>query len=141
SPLAQATATSMTRQTGGILASPVRETALLLVAWADADPQSTEAAGLAQRLLQLQKDGRWGTTQENAFALMALGKYHKLLGETPSVRGTAVVSGQRLDFSTSEPLRLESADLAGADIRITVDDGTAYAYYTVEGVPVEPPQD
>src|SRR5690606_27116295 len=92
-------------------------------------------------LLQLQKDGRWGTTQENAFALMALGKYHKLLGETPSVRGTAVVSGQRLDFSTSEPLRLESADLAGADIRITVDDGTAYAYYTVEGVPVEPPQD
>lgn len=141
SPLAQATATSMTRQTGGILASPVRETALLLNSWAEVDAQSPEAAGLAQRLLQLQKDGRWGTTQENGFALMALGRYHKQLGDLPPVRGIAMVGGQRHEFSTSEPLRLKSDGLAGAEIRIAAEEGTAYAYYAIEGVPIEPPQD
>jgi hypothetical protein len=64
-----------TRELGGLLNSDVRDAALLLSAWLDVDPQNEAVSRLAQYLDRRQKDGHWGTTQDNAMALLALGKY------------------------------------------------------------------
>ena len=58
-----------TRDTGGLLHSFVREAAILLSVYLDADPGNPNVPLLVQRLEAAAKDGRWASTQENAFAL------------------------------------------------------------------------
>ena len=54
-----------------------REKAILLLAWSSADPQSKETARLVKELLASRKNGRWGSTQDNAWALMGIESYFK----------------------------------------------------------------
>ena len=63
------------RETGYNLHSQVRDDALLLSAFLDAAPDAPEVQKLVAGLEASSRDGRWDSTQENAFALMALGKY------------------------------------------------------------------
>ncbi|MBX3226190.1 MAG: hypothetical protein KIT84_28545 [Labilithrix sp.] len=61
-----------------VLDSHVRTQALVLRAFVAADPKDPLAARLARRLLALrQQDGAWRTTQEDAWALMALADYRR----------------------------------------------------------------
>ena len=62
------------RTPGRLLDSDVRDAALLLSAWLDVDPENEAVARLAQCLRDRQQDGHWGTTQDDAFALLAFGK-------------------------------------------------------------------
>src|SRR5690606_15485982 len=108
-PLANVDATSVTRQSGGILSSPIRETALLLMTWIDLDADSSEAATLAQRLLNMRHENHWGTTQDNAFAMLALGRYSQATADSEPTRGTVRVGGNSYEFTSGEPLRLSKA--------------------------------
>lgn len=63
------------REIGGLLNSDVRDASLLLSVWLDVNPQNEAVARLAHYLDSRQKDGHWGNTQDNAMALLALGKY------------------------------------------------------------------
>lgn len=63
-----------TRRAGGCFNSQVRDAALALAAWTELDPAAPEAVALAKQLLDARRDGRWATTQENAAALLALGR-------------------------------------------------------------------
>ena len=63
------------RDIGGLLNSDVRDAALLLGAWLEVDPKQAAVAQLVQYLDSRQRDGHWGNTQDNAMALLALGKY------------------------------------------------------------------
>ena len=139
--LAEVDGDKVKRSTGNTLASPIRETAIMLMAWTDLGATSTEATGLATRLLSLQKNGRWGSTQENAFAMVALGHYANRIAEQPRASGTVKIGGQTHSFSADEPLRLSAAELAGAKVEVTVDSGTAYVSSVVEGVPIAPPNE
>jgi uncharacterized protein YfaS (alpha-2-macroglobulin family) len=138
-PLSNVDATSISRQSGGILASPIRETALLLLTWTDLDIDAPETADLATRLMNLRHDGHWGTTQDNGFALLSLGRYAQKITNSEPTRGTLRVGGKSYDFSTSEPISLARAELAGAQGEITCAAGTAYITYLAEGVPLAPP--
>ncbi|MBU4460725.1 MAG: hypothetical protein KJ579_09165, partial [Verrucomicrobia bacterium] len=62
------------RRTGGCFNSRVRDAALALAAWTELDPAAPEAVALARQLMDARHDGRWATTQENAAALLALGR-------------------------------------------------------------------
>jgi uncharacterized protein YfaS (alpha-2-macroglobulin family) len=53
-----------------------RETAIELMAWVRFKPKAPEIARLANELLAFRVNGRWNTTQENAWALMALAQYY-----------------------------------------------------------------
>ena len=67
---------------GGPGEGDVRTAARLLSAWADLDPESAEAAALAERLRAAQDSGgSWGTTHDNAVALAAFGKLAAKLPE------------------------------------------------------------
>ncbi len=63
------------RRAGGCLNSRVRDAALALLAWVEVDPSAPEAAAFAKQVQDARLDGRWATTQENAIALLALGRY------------------------------------------------------------------
>ncbi len=67
--------TTNTRQDDGCLNSDVRTLAVQLALWLDLDPTHAHVPALVQRLNGLRVNGTWYTTQENAMALMALGKY------------------------------------------------------------------
>ena len=59
-----------------------RSVALLLDAWLDLDPRGDAASAAAERLANLRNaEGHWGSTQDNAMALLALCKMGKLLPE------------------------------------------------------------
>ena len=53
--------------------SAARDLALALSAWLDIEPAAPEAGEAARRLIEQGPKGEWGTTQDNAWALFALG--------------------------------------------------------------------
>ncbi|MBM4042076.1 MAG: alpha-2-macroglobulin family protein, partial [Planctomycetes bacterium] len=72
-------AVAKARDTGGVLHSSAREAAILLSTYLDLQQDHPNVPLLVQRLADSMKEGRWATTQENAFALMAMGKYARRL--------------------------------------------------------------
>ena len=133
------------RDTGGALRSPARETAFLLSALLDVEPKSPLVGPLVDRLRTYRADGRWGTTQENAFAILSLGKYARLLAREPGGAAAEVRIGD------AEPIAIRpdaddrfSWTFEGArppeEIRVSVSGpGTLFYSWTEEGVPLEPP--
>jgi hypothetical protein len=118
------------------LNSAVREAAIMLMVLLDVDPESPRVPALAEQLRRSARIGRWGTTQENSFALMALGKYARRLGRAGDCTGTVALSdGSVRSFTSKEGLSL--ADLeAGRPVLVDVEgEGKVWAFWGTEGVP------
>lgn len=127
------------REPDGCLNSRVRDDALRLLGWLDLDPHAPAAAVQVRRLLEARRGGRWETTQENAMALLALGRFVKL---QPPPQGRQ--AGQLAVPGGAAPVRFEAKPLKwsapapglteGLKLR---NDGETDLYYTVrfEGVP------
>jgi alpha-2-macroglobulin len=79
-----------------------RENALLLFAWARYKPRSSEVGPLVKELLATRHFGRWDTTQENAWALLALANYYRMSESGgKSVAGTLLSASQPLAFEVT----------------------------------------
>ena len=79
-----------------------RENALLLLAWIRYRPRSPEVGPLVKELLAARHAGRWDTTQENAWALLALANYYRSTESGgKSVSGTVLSADQPLAFEVS----------------------------------------
>jgi hypothetical protein len=126
------------RDSGGILSSPARETAVLLAAHLDANPDAAEVPALAKRLNAFRKEAHWGTTQDNAFALWALGRYLNRQQTGGKAEGNvAMGSGEPVPYSTSNPALVGVRNLADS-VRIAAQgDGKTFAYWVAEGVPLK----
>jgi uncharacterized protein YfaS (alpha-2-macroglobulin family) len=126
------------RQTGGYLDSPTREAAVMLSVLLDVNPGSPSVPRLANKLRKGLRLGRWGTTQENSFALMALGKHAREAGNPGEVSGTLVLSGGReLKFEGRRGLSLKSLK-PGQSIAVrTTGRGKTWIYWNAEGVPAD----
>ncbi|MBP7275787.1 MAG: hypothetical protein KBA51_06265 [Kiritimatiellae bacterium] len=61
------------RSLDGIFSSATRDLALALIAWLETEPGAPETRELERMLIEQSPRGDWGTTQENAWALFALG--------------------------------------------------------------------
>ena len=130
---------SMTkRQTGGSLNSPVRETAMMLSVLLDLTGETEQTAALAHRLKSNLKLGAWGTTQENAFGLMALGKYARRLGPAPDAKiSVALPDGTTRTCQARDGLQIDSIQ-PGQSVKVKVEGaGRAYVFWNAEGVPVK----
>lgn len=127
------------RDTGGILNSPVRETAMLLVAALETNSSAAEVPMLVKRLEErINHEGHWGTTQDNAFALWALGRYAKKIAQAPQAfEGTVEVAGKSVNFKSGTPLTLPADPTTTAIITVR-GPGHAYVMAITEGVPVQP---
>ncbi len=124
-------------------ASPTRVDALMLSVIADVDPSHRSVPELVKRVQASAKGGRWGNTQENAFALLALGKIGKRLGGK-EFWGTVRVSGnekKKFNRDRRGVVVHEGDDWAGETVDVTVTGmGTAFIGVEVTGVPAGLPE-
>ena len=129
-------------ETGGWLNSDVRNTALLLSAWLELDADQAVIPTLVQRLESANQGGTWYTTQENALALLALGRYARLTdAEKKPFWAVVKQSGKTLgEFTDEQNLRLGLETNGGRELQIiNAGPGTAYYYWRAEGVPATSP--
>jgi uncharacterized protein YfaS (alpha-2-macroglobulin family) len=102
--------------------SPIRAKAIMLDALLEIDPDHPQIPLLIQELnTGLGKRGRWYNTQENAFALLALGKFYHSQGPSIPPEGAIRIAGEQPVQLTGEELHLESTEWSGAEVRIQVE--------------------
>jgi uncharacterized protein YfaS (alpha-2-macroglobulin family) len=85
----------------GLLDSPARTSALVLRALVAARPDHPQAARLATGLLARRRGGRWRSTQETAWALLALDAYRRAQEAAAPAFQARVFLGQALLTETS----------------------------------------
>lgn len=125
------------RQTSGPLGSDVRDDAITLSALLDSDPAGAAIPGLVRRLEASRKNGRWYNTQENALALMAMGKYCNVLAKKKEpISGTVAWGDRTMTFGNTNLFHAE-AHARKQDTLTLRNDGKSNLYYFLktEGVP------
>lgn len=103
--------------------SATRADALALCVLAEVQPGHPSLSTLTDVVLSRAVDGRWATTQENAYALLALGKLGRGRSDAPAYWGSVLVGGDVLKrFNSGGPFVLSNggADWAGKQITVTV---------------------
>ncbi|MEA4855336.1 alpha-2-macroglobulin family protein [Solidesulfovibrio sp.] len=111
------------KQTGGNLSSPLRDKALFLSALLDAAPSDPRLGSLAVEVGRLLEGEPYPSTQENAFALLALGKFYARQQAKKPFSGLLYAgTGLLSDFSSDKALSLRGLPQAG-DLRIAVEEG------------------
>jgi uncharacterized protein YfaS (alpha-2-macroglobulin family) len=128
------------RESGGNFNSEVRADAIALSVLADVEPTNPAIPKLVARLSKdADEIGYWGTTQENAFALMAVGK---ILARTKngSYSGSVMVGNQKIaDFSNAKTFQIHDRKLGQGKVIIKLTgSGTCYYYIKSSGVSNNP---
>lgn len=124
------------RETGGTFSSSVRDNAIVLAILADIAPDHSAIPVLVEYLGREAKTGRWGTTQENAWAFLALGKIMRQ--ESGGIySGSLTINGRKYSDLEPETQTFSGEELGGQEIGISIEgDGRAYYYWEARGVPV-----
>jgi hypothetical protein len=127
------------RDLGPLLGSSVTDAALLLAAWLDVAPQDAHAGQLALFIEQRQQDGHWGTTIDDALALLALGKYARLAGPPQPFFATLALPGglTRAASATQEVHWVSTAGQTGAAQIRNDGPGSLFYAFRAEGVPAD----
>jgi uncharacterized protein YfaS (alpha-2-macroglobulin family) len=123
------------RETGGNFNSPVRADAIILGVLADVDPTNPAVPKLAARLAGEAETGYWGTTQENAFALLAMGKI--LARQKNGTYSGELMAGniKLASFTNAKTLRVHDQRLGKGQITAKITgDGACYYYLQSSGV-------
>lgn len=131
------------RDQGGCFNSPNRNAALLLSAWLDIDPNHADVMKLVQFLGKTKINGYWGTTQDNAMVLMALGKYaQRIKRQTPVFKGTITLpNGTTETFDHTKERQWEVArDEKGVITLTNQGPGNLFYSFQAEGVPIDLPE-
>ena len=136
---------SPSRRLSGTLSSPVRDRAILVNTLLAVQPDHPALAALVQQLAAAGRNGQWQSTQDTAFAVLALGRYLKqnqsaapysnaeLLVDAQQVAGA--VDGQSICWMA--PVSPGGSTL---DVRVTgADDVKAHVAWVEAGVPLKPP--
>ncbi len=126
------------REVGGALSSSIRIDALLLDAWLQVNPDSPQVPFLVNRLLQSQDGGSWGTTQDNAWSLLALGRFARLRPPGPSTcTGVAASADGKQAWTLSETNGLAFGEPTGLKKLTIRNTGKKYLYFSwnAAGVP------
>ena len=130
-------------QTGNTLNSGTRNLATLLSAWLDINPESPMIPVLVDRLNRRQsRHGRWRNTQENAVALMALGRYAQVRNKQgKTFKATLASKSKTFTFDDQHPLHLSQDEITSGSIEISnAGPGPVYLHWESSGVPSAPNQ-
>lgn len=126
-----------TRDTGRNFDSPIRSQAIILDVLAEVNENHPSIPALVSNLSKsASKRNRWGTTQENAFAFLALGKIMKKQMDGNYI-GNVTLNGEHLaDFDSTTPsFRLDNTDWDGAQVKIAIEgEGNCYYYWSAFGI-------
>ncbi len=123
------------RESGGNFNSPIRAQAIMLDVLAEVNENHPAVPILVKNLSDsASKSNRWYTTQENAFAFLALGKMLKKQIRS-DYTGKILVNGEHLaDFDSTEH-RYADKNWVGAQVQLNLEGaGNCYYYWTAFGV-------
>ena len=124
-----------TRSTGFTWFSMARDEAMRLEVLATVAPDHAQVPRLLQRLAGRAENGRWYNTQENAFALLAMGKISRG-GLLEPASGEVLVGGKVMASFDAEGVSVQGSDWAGKNLEIrTTSSGSAWFTVLDEGVP------
>ncbi len=126
------------RQKGGNFNSSVRNEAIILGLLADMDPIHPSIPKLIDSLSRSATAEQWGTTQENAFAFMALGKIMKQKENAP-YKGEVEVNGEKIATFDSSGIKVVNDQRLGkgkVSLKLS-GKGECYYYAATSGIPIE----
>ena len=122
-------------ETGGTFNSPIRAQAIMLDVLAEVNENHPSIPMLVKNLSEAASDGnRWRTTQDNAFAFLALGKIMKKQADR-DYSGTLELNGEHFaDFDATETRYTDDA-WDGNRVQLTVEgEGNCYYYWSAFGI-------
>ena len=122
------------RETGGSFCSEIRDEGIALNAILEADPLNPQIGVMAKHLSQEIKSTYWLSTQERAFAFLALGKIARQANKT-SIQATVLVNGKQVAQNDGSTLKLTAKQLGGTNVEIkTTGTGKLYYFWQAEGI-------
>ena len=122
-------------ETGGTLNSPIRAQAIMLDMLAEVNENHPSIPMLVKNLRDAASDGnRWATTQDNAFAFLALGKIMKKQMDR-NYTGTLKLNGEHFaDFDATQ-VRYTDDAWDGGRVQLSVQgEGSCYYYWSAFGI-------
>src|SRR6185369_3261575 len=123
-------------QTGGSFYSDIRDESIALNALIDADPSNPQIGIMAKHVSNKLKTRYWLSTQERAFAFLALGKLARVANKS-DVTGEIKSNGKIVAKITDGQWRGDAAALKGTNIQIeTKGSGQLYYYWQSEGISI-----
>ncbi len=124
------------REQYGSFNSPVRNTAMYLWALAQADPGSPKVFEIVEYLGGLMQDGRYGTTQENVWALLAFDRVYSVTDTT--LQAELLVDGKPYKTLEGREHSFVDNSLSGKIVEIR-NTGPRDLYFSLlaEGTPLE----
>lgn len=125
------------RESGNNFNSPVRAQAIILDVLAEVNENHPSIPMLIKNLSNAaSKRKRWGTTQENAFAFLAIGKIMKKKMDGQYTGKITVNDTHLADFDSTTPsIRFSNKDWDGAQVKIAIEgEGSCYYYWSAFGI-------
>lgn len=121
------------RQTADTFASNSRDLAILLDALLEVDPKADVVPLVIDKLSALRKRGRWGSTQDNAMAMLALGK--SVSREAKTQQGDVIVTLANGEKVVNKSIDLSTVDLLSGDVMVeTTGRAEANYFWQADGV-------
>ncbi len=121
-------------QTGGSYYSDVRDEAIALNALIDADPANSQIGIMAKHVSDKLKTRYWLSTQERAFAFLALGKMARKANNSDAT-AEIKVNGKTVAKIDGGQWRGDAAALKGTNVEIaTKGKGQLYYFWQAEGI-------
>jgi len=123
---------SALRTTGGSFDSEIRANALMLNVMLEINPSGSQIPVMIKQLSSMIKDS-W-STQENAWAFLALGKAAKLK-KSGNTKVDVYANGKLVKSYTGNDIRIDSKDYGSANLTLKASGGgEVYYFWTSQGV-------
>lgn len=123
-------------ETGGSFSSSIRSNAIVLNILNDVSPDHPSIPVLVDYLSKQTKMGRWYTTQENAWALLAIGKVLSR-DQASNYTGKVTISDSIWANIVPESIVISDSTLGGEDIKLSIrGEGRCYYFWEARGIPV-----
>ncbi|HEX8657700.1 MAG TPA: MG2 domain-containing protein, partial [Hymenobacter sp.] len=124
--------TAARRALDGSFYSPIRDEGLVLNALLETDPNNPQVLELARQLSRQLRNAGWLSTQERAFALLALGKIAKRDAKSTAT-ATVAANGKVLGSFTGKDITISNVANRSLSLR-TAGSGNLYYFWETEGV-------
>ncbi len=123
-----------TKENGGSFSSDVRDEGVALAAILEVEPGNAQVGTMAKHLSREIKNRAYLSTQERAFAFIALGKIARQ-ANSANVAATIKINGKEIAKSDGSLLRLKTKQLGNGEIDISVaGEGKMYYFWQAEGI-------
>lgn len=133
------------RSLSGALGSPVRDRAILVDTLLAVQPDHPALPELVQQLADAGRHGEWRSTQDTAFAVLALGRYLRLSKSVAPYETAELRAGESRvgEAASGKPLTWDAdANAEGGKLRLSITgpaNAKAHVAWLQVGVPLSPP--